>query len=217
MRSLVVSAAACIAATPFFLQAGLADKPRSNSGSTMAQKWRVPRRSHPKPRPPLDGESLRELALVYVGRYATTRAKLRRYLERKLYERGWDGEGRPPVARIVDDFAARGYIDDRAFAASKAAALSRRGYGARRVDEALFAAGIDEADGAEAREIARESAWDAALAFARKRRIGPFAPDLPDDRARQKALAAMMRAGHDYTLARRLVFAEPGLVPDPPD
>ena len=42
-----------------------------------------------KPRPPLNGETLNELALAYVGRFATTRAKLRSYLTRKVRERGW--------------------------------------------------------------------------------------------------------------------------------
>ena len=47
-------------------------------------------RTH-KPRPPLDQEGLERLALFYAGRYATTRAKLRTYLKRKVAERGWSG------------------------------------------------------------------------------------------------------------------------------
>ena len=38
---------------------------------------------------PLDGQRLDALALHYVGRFATTRAKLVQYLHRKLRERGW--------------------------------------------------------------------------------------------------------------------------------
>ena len=45
----------------------------------------VPRRR--RERPPLDAEKLRELALAYVGRFATTRARLSTYLERKIRER----------------------------------------------------------------------------------------------------------------------------------
>ena len=113
--------------------------------------------------------------LSYAGRYATTRARLAAYLGRKLRERGWDGEGEPPVAELVARMAALGYVDDRAFAAARAAALSRRGYGARRVGAALRGAGIGEEDGAEARELAAAAAWEAALRFAERRRIGPFA------------------------------------------
>ena len=163
---------------------------------------------------PLDAEGLQSLALFYAGRYAATRAKLAAYLSRKLRERGWAGEGEPPVERLVTRFVELGYVDDRAFAAARAEALGRRGYGARRVDQALRAAGIDEEDGAAARERARDGAWDAALRFAKKRRIGPFADERPERPAREKALAAMLRAGHPLDLARRLVHAEPGEIPE---
>ena len=110
--------------------------------------------------------------------------------------------------------AALGYVDDRAFAGARAAALGRRGYGERRVGEALRAAGIGEEDAAEAREDAREGAWQSALRFAERRRIGPFAAAEADRDGREKALAAMLRAGHPLDLARRLAQARPGEIPD---
>jgi regulatory protein len=171
---------------------------------------RLPNR---KVKPPLDAEALEQAALSYAGRYATTRARLAAYLGRKLRERGWDGEDEPPVAELVARMAALGYVDDRAFAAARAAALSRRGYGARRVGAALRGAGIGEEEGAEALEIAAASAWEAALRFAERRRIGPFAAAEPDRPAREKAFAAMLRAGHPVQIARRLVSARPGQVP----
>jgi len=174
-----------------------------------------PRRKEPrKPRPPLDGEGLERLALFYAGRFATTRAKLRTYLTRKLRERGWGGDGEPPVERLVERFAELGYVDDKAFADSRAASLGRRGYGARRVKAALDGAGIDEADSAEAREAAKAGAWEAALRFAERKRIGPFAADEPDRAGREKAFAAMLRAGHPMDIARRVVTARPGNIPE---
>jgi regulatory protein len=169
----------------------------------------------PKRKPPrLDGERLERLALHYLGRFATTRAKLRTYLKRKIDERGWDGYGEPPVERLVERFADLGYVDDKAFAASKAAALGRRGYGARRVSEALKAAGIGEEDGAEARGAARDGAFDAALRFAERKRIGPWAREQVERSAREKALASMLRAGHPLDLARRIVNSSPGDIPE---
>jgi regulatory protein len=109
---------------------------------------------------------------------------------------------------------ALGYVDDRAFASARAAALTRRGYGARRVGEALRAAGIDEEDGAEARASAEAAAWEAALRFAERRKIGPFSAAEVDRPTREKAFAAMLRAGHAPGLARRLVAARPGEIPD---
>lgn len=165
------------------------------------------------PQRPLDAERLERLALFYAGRYAVTRAKLAAYLTRKLRERGWDGAGDPPVERLVARFAELGYVDDRAFADARAASLGRRGYGARRVDQALRAAGIGQEDGAAAREQARGQAWDAALRFAERKRIGPFAAERPDRPGREKALAAMLRAGHPLGLARRIAGAAPGEIP----
>lgn len=163
-----------------------------------------------KPRPPLDKDRLNELALFYVGRFATTRAKLTTYLMRKVRERGWEGDGGPEIERLVERFAETGLVDDASFALAKSRSLSERGYGGGRVRQALRAAGIDENDGEAARELAAEQAVDAAIRFARRRRIGPFASEHPDRKAREKALAAMIRAGHGFDLARAVVDALPG-------
>lgn len=157
------------------------------------------------------------MALRYVERYATTRQKLADYLHRKIRERGWAAETPPDPDALVGRLAALGYVDDAAFAAARAAGLSRRGYGPRRIGEALRAAGIDEADGAAARDIAVGAAWAAALAFARKRRIGPFADAPPDRAQRDKAWAAMLRAGHSGAHVRKILAANPGHVPEEDD
>lgn len=164
--------------------------------------------------PPLDAETLERLAVGYAGRYATTRAKLRAYLARKLRERGWAETTEPPVERLVERCAALGYVDDKAFATAKAASLGRRGFGIRRVDTAFHSAGIDEEDGEEARALAREGEWDAALRFAERKRIGPFAALEADSDARRKALGALLRAGHPMEIARPIAAARPGEVPE---
>lgn len=163
-----------------------------------------------RPRKPLNGERLHELALFYVGRFATTRAKLTTYLDRKLRERGWEDDAPAEVERLVERLAATGLVDDALYAQSKARSLTERGYGAARVRQSLRAAGIEEADGVTARDIAVEGAADSALRFARRRRIGPYAEAALDRAGREKALAAMVRAGHGFELARAVVDAEPG-------
>lgn len=158
-----------------------------------------------KPRP-LNAEKLREIALAYVARYATSSAKLAAYLQRKLRERGWEGEGEPDVAALVGRYLDLGYIDDETYARSRSEGLLRRGYGKRRINQALQAAGIDS----EIREeVAPEEAAlrRAALAMARKRRFGPFGAERPDRDRREKQLAAMLRAGHGFHAARTLVSA----------
>jgi regulatory protein len=163
-----------------------------------------------KERPPLDGHKLDEMALVYVGRFATTRAKLAAYLRRKLRERGWAGEKAPDLESIVERLAELGYVDDAAYALSKSRALTGRGYGSRRVRQSLRAAGVGEEDSQAAHELAEGGAVEAALRFARRRRIGPFGERSADRLAQEKALAAMIRAGHSFTLAKAILALEPG-------
>lgn len=153
---------------------------------------------------------LGELALAYVGRFATTRSKLASYLNRKLAERGWSGERAADVEALVQRLAASGYVDDSAFALAKSRSLSARGYGAARLRQSLRAAGVDQEDSTAARELADEGAEGSALRFARKRRFGPFAETVPDRSMREKAIAAMIRAGHSFELARRIVDLRPG-------
>ena len=180
----------------------------------MAQTWRVKTRTDRKPRPPLDAEALERLALHYVGRYATTKGKLSSYLARKVRERGWEGPPEADIAALAERLSRSGYVDDRAFADQRAAAIQRRGYGERRLDLALKAAGIDEDDGAAARADARGAAWSSALRYAQRKRIGPYAAGPSDRAARQKALGAMLRAGHPLDVARRVVEAAPGDIPE---
>jgi regulatory protein len=168
-----------------------------------------------KPRPPLEPASLDELALAYVGRFATSRSKLAAYLNRKLRERGWDGERPPDVEALVERLSSAGYVDDAAYALSKSRSLTARGYGLRRVSQTLRAAGVDEEDSGEARELAEADAVEAALRFARRRRIGPFGQASDDRSQREKALAAMVRAGHSFALASAILRLGPGSDIDP--
>lgn len=164
-----------------------------------------------KPRPPLDSRRLDELALFYVGRFATSRAKLLIYLKRKLGERGWDGPGEPDLGAIVERLARLGYVDDAAFALAKARSLTVRGYGAGRVRQTLHAAGIGEEDAVGARDLAADGAVAAAVKFARRRSLGPFAKQPSDDpRGRDRALSAMIRAGHGFALAKAILVLPPG-------
>jgi regulatory protein len=162
-----------------------------------------------RPIPPLDAGALERLALRYVERFATTRGKLVAYLNRKIRERGWDGAPADPVA-IAERFAELGYIDDRLYAESKAAAMARRGLGERRVAQALHHAGVvGEAADAVVPQIAARRG-QTAVAFARRKRIGPFAA-VPADRALcARQVAAMVRAGHAPDLAWTIVRMAPG-------
>ena len=164
----------------------------------------------PRQRPPLDRQRLQELALRYVGKYATTRAKLIAYLARKVRERGWEDVQEADFDGIAERFSELGYVDDAAYALAKSRALSSRGYGRRRLDQKLRQAGIGDEDGSAARAHAQSEEVEAALRYARRRRIGPFGTGYDDPRQREKAIGAMVRAGHSFGLARRIVLLPPG-------
>ncbi|WP_310476609.1 RecX family transcriptional regulator [Sandarakinorhabdus sp.] len=156
--------------------------------------------------PPLDEAKLRDLALHYAARFSTTRLKLLRYLGRKLKERGWAGAQPADVDALADRLAELGYVNDAAFAAMKSRAMAARGLGQRRVTEALAAAGVAADDRGEAPD--EQAALATALAFARRKRLGPFAKAASDDPAsRQKAFAAMLRAGHAMAVTRAILAA----------
>lgn len=169
---------------------------------------------------PLDETSLRDLALSYVARFATTGAKLEGYLARKLRERGIaeDEDGRVrelDVTGLVTRLIELGYVDDDAYARMKTRDLTERGYGARRVEQALWAAGVEEhvrEDNAPGEAQVRR----AAILLARKRRFGPYARPPMDDgepnaeerrKLREKQVAAMLRAGHLYEHAAFILDA----------
>ncbi|MEP2551944.1 MAG: regulatory protein RecX [Marinomonas sp.] len=183
-------------------------------------------RREPRPPPkPLTETRLRDLALHYAAKYATTAAKLESYLTRKIRERGMAeaDDGSPQdIPAIVGGIVARlvelKYVDDEAYAKARTGSLLRRGYGKRRVAEDLRYAGVDEhtrEDTAPSTPATRE----AAITLARKRRFGPYAADRAPDEGdgdeqprlepskRQKQIAAMLRAGHGFDTARIIVDA----------
>ncbi|MEL7199569.1 MAG: RecX family transcriptional regulator [Pseudomonadota bacterium] len=188
------------------------DEADDNRGDMSARDRFKRGTSKPKKRKPLDEASLRDLALHYAARFATTGAKLENYLARKIRERGVaeDGKGRTvdlDVSRLVARLIELGYVNDDAYARAKSRDLTHRGFGARRVEQALWAAGVQEPL-REAHAPTQAAARRAAILLAKKRRFGPFAtpPDNSDEepdrvaaqKLRDKQIAAMLRAGHEF-------------------
>lgn len=168
--------------------------------------------------PPPTREVLHEAALASITRSAGTAATLRKALERKIG--GWarqaqktrdaelvahDVESCRAIAEtIIARFREVGLVNDQAFAESRARGLSRAGRSRRAISAHLAAKGVapDTAKSVLPNDASIELA--AALTFARKKRIGPYARDEIVDRAqKQKALAAMARAGFDWDTCER--------------
>jgi regulatory protein len=155
---------------------------------------------------PLKEPALEALALAYLERFQTTRARLLRYLGAKLRAVGWDGEEPPDLPALVGRLAARGYLDEEAFADARARGMARKGFGSRRIAARLMADGIAPEPAVAYAGIADEE--EQARAYARRKRFGPQG-DAPLDRATwNRQFAAMLRAGHRADVARR-VLREP--------
>jgi regulatory protein len=165
--------------------------------------------------PPPDAAALQEAALVHLARFAATEAGLRRVLQRRVarWARAAEEEGQPDcaeraaaatdaAAEVARRMVAQGAVDDAAFAASRARRLLRGGRSQRAALAHLRAKGVDAETALAALPDGEEAELDAALAFCRRRRIGPFARTATDG-AEAKALGALARAGFGRAIATR--------------
>ncbi len=175
-------------------------------------------RQPPRPPPRPTEASLQEAALAHLARYATTEAGLARVLGNRVArwarQAGLDEEGaeavaalRAVVARVVARLAAAGAVSDAAFAAARARSLARGGRSRAAIEARLAAkgAGGQARAATEAALPDREAELAAAAVAARRRRIGPFAAERPDEAGRRKALAALARAGFPRAVAEAVL------------
>ena len=152
---------------------------------------------------------LQRAAMSYLERYASSAENLRRVLRRKVDKRcRLRGEDPAEFHEMIDEVVAKslrsGLIDDARYAEARVATLRRRGGSARAIQAKLSAKGVGRSTIAAALEGEEGDEQEAARAFARRRRLGPFRPG---ERApyRDKDLAALARAGFRFDLAREVI------------
>ena len=158
--------------------------------------------------------SLREAALSHLARYGTSAANLVRVLDRRI-ER-WvrsaavDTEARAAAraaARaVVAGLAASGAVSDVAFAEARVQRLTRAGRSARSVAAHLAARGVAAEAMAAALPADPERELCAAVAFARRRRIGPFRQGEADP---PRELGMLARAGYGQEVAQQALRLDP--------
>lgn len=173
-----------------------------------------------RPARPITATYLQNAATFYLERYPSTATRLRRVLERRvrkaeLAEAPVMEDVRQAIDAIVAKFVDAGVIDDAAFAQTKARSLHRRGTSSKLTRQKLRLAGVDAdtLDRAMAgldEELHTDPGrreWKAAVALARRRRLGPYRPSGERKERRMRDLAAMARAGFAYELARKVIDA----------
>jgi len=173
----------------------------------------------PGQRPPkkATAKHLENVALWYLQRFAASADSLRLVLLRRVDKsvRAHDtdrAEGAALVEDIVARFRASGLLDDRLYAEGRARSLHRRGVSLRGIRARLRAKGVGaediEAALAALSEDAPEPDLAAAIAYARRRRIGPYRARGDRAELRERDLAALARQGFDYDTARRVIEAD---------
>lgn len=153
-------------------------------------------------------EYLRRAALHYLNRYNASESSLRRVLKRKIERRAQEAEQSPEdYYELIDPVVAfcreHAFVDDQRFAQSKIRTGTSRGKSQSRLRMELAAKGVAGETISLAFEEEDHSEQRAALAHARRRRLGPWRTKLKDDVA-QKELASFVRAGFSYALAQQI-------------
>jgi len=154
----------------------------------------------------------------YLGRYSSSEANLRRLLNQRVYRSARHHDvDEEPWKKLVDAEIGRlirvGHLDDARYAYEKARSLHRRGNSGRAIRSKLAAKGVPTVRIDEALNQLGQDGPDleieAALTFARKRRLGPWARERTDDwEQRKKDMGRFARAGFSFDIAARVLDAE---------
>ena len=149
-------------------------------------------------------QRLENKALHYLGRYASTATRLEAVLHRfALRKLPGEDSGRMAalVRRKVEQCVEKGYVDDGQFALRKAESMRLQGASRSKIRQKLRQAGvgdrlIDEAIDQRDAEAGPDAESEAALVYARRRRLGPFArKERSGDDWRQRHFGSLARAG----------------------
>jgi len=164
---------------------------------------------------------LHEAALSYLARYAASAAGVRRVLHRRIDRWAAQVEGdRSEIAaaaleakRVAADILATlvqaGAIDDAAFAASRARSLARGGRSGRAIAAHLLGRGVDAELASARATMSPEDELAAALALARRRRIGPFRIGAADPTRVHGEAGVFARAGFSRGVALEALNTPP--------
>lgn len=171
------------------------------------------------PRPPgkcPDRASLHEAALRHLARFAATEAGLLRVLDRRILRWQHATESAPEVIvparaaarEVVQALTASGMLDDANFAAARSRRLVRAGRSRVAVSAHLAAKGVDAETAGTVLPDA-EAEFLAAVAFVRRRRIGPFRTPDAEEGDGNREMGMLARAGFPREVAARALRLDP--------
>lgn len=171
-------------------------------------------------------ESLANAALQYLTRYAASEESFRRVLKNRIRRAALDnpdfgadlerqGVLLCEIERLLEKHRKSGALNDDSFAETKVRSLRREGRSRRYIAQKLAVKGLSSktveaallqnAEGA----TADEAEFAAALALAKRRKIGPFRKGLTDRELKRKEFALLARAGFSFDTAQKVLGSGP--------
>ena len=187
---------------------------------------KIPKKITPKK---ITQDRLRNIALYYLGRYASSSANLRQVLLRRVQKSAYHHKDTDTnqasiwIDDIVADMMRMGYIDDAGYAQTKAHSLHMRGTSRRAIYQKLLQKGLDKTtiesalnslqdDANQNPESSPELNTDliAAIRYAKRRRIGVYRTKPPSDPEKQnnRDLATLARNGFPPDICQKILGAE---------
>ena len=158
-------------------------------------------------REPLTRQKLEQLALTYLNRFDCTASKLRQHLTLRAKKVGATDDAAIWIGELCERYLGSGVLDDARFARNLASQLNARGKSARAISQKLHARGVPSDVASELMAARRqdlpEAELEAARAYVRRRRLGPFRSDEKREAFRHKDLASLARQGFSFDIARR--------------
>jgi regulatory protein len=147
------------------------------------------------------------MALGYLNRFDVSASKLRQHLATRVRRLGGHADAATWISELVLRYQGSGVLDDARFARNLASQLNARGKSARAIAQKLAARGVPGDVASELMANRREqepgAELEAARAYVRKRRLGPFRSPEKREAHRHKDLASLARQGFSFDIARK--------------
>ena len=169
-----------------------------------------------RPTPPLTASWLQAEAVQYLQRWPASESRVRRLLWKRVkraqsFHGGTNDEVAPLVDEVMDALRRHKFLDDARYARLWIDSLRRRGTSKRMIFKKLQEKGVSRDNIATALDAHEpEEGGDpeqaSALAYAKRRRLGPYRVPIDESWERKKKdLASMARAGFSYGVAQTVL------------
>ncbi len=155
---------------------------------------------------------LSNIALYYLKRFSSSAANLRQVLRRRVMKMTTEtpehrANAYQAIDEIVAGLVASGAVDDARYAAARVRYDQALKKPRAKTAAKLRAKGVAQATikQAIAEESAEDADFEAGLAIARRRRLGPYRTTERSRETDHRDLAALARAGLDFKTAKRVL------------